>query len=58
MMHTRGYNRLRNELIKMDVFLVECRERGQQKLDGDDLVLLSRRTFSENAILPRSMLDI
>ena len=46
MMHTRDYNRLRNEIIKKDTFIVGYKERGQQRLDGDDLILLPRRLFA------------
>lgn len=45
-MHTRDYNRLRNELIKKDTFIVGYKERGQQRLEGDDLILLPRRLFA------------
>ena len=46
MMHTRDFNRLRNELVRKDTFLVRYKERGQQRLDKDDLILLPRRLFA------------
>ena len=44
--HTRDYKRLRNEIIKKDTFLVGYKEKGQQSLAGDDLILLPRRLFA------------